>query len=200
MPKHLPRCLAALAISGAAACKSPPPAETPVVVPMATGELTIDGEWEESDWSDVAVRRVFAADGEEARPYSEIRCLHDAQNLYVGLYAGDQNVGVTDYFDLTIGALHFHADPRGTLTPAIPGARSAADLDGTFDDGRDEDEEWLVELALPLSAIGIRHGLAVPIKVSRCDLPKDGATRCGGWAAALALAPAATPMTTTTTP
>lgn len=183
--------LGALGALGAlAACKQPPPAETPVVVPAVSAPITIDGEWDEPDWDHRALRRVFAADGVEARPYSEIRFLHDDHTLYVGLYAGDQDVRTTDFFDVTIGAAHFHADPHGTLTPTIAGAKVAADLDGTFEDARDEDEEWLLELALPLDGLGLRPGLAVPIKVSRCDVPKDGLTRCGGWQAALALAPA----------
>ena len=56
--------------------------------------------------------------------------------------------------------------------------------EGTIDDAEDDDEEWVVELAIPLPRVG-RSPLAV--KASRCDVPKDGIERCGRWAGNLRL-------------
>ena len=58
------------------------------------------------------------------------------------------------------------------------------DVDETIDDARDEDEEWVVELALPLAALPPG---ATAIHAARCDTPKDGVRRCGAWEDRLAL-------------
>jgi hypothetical protein len=127
---------------------------------------------------------VFMADGAEARPYSQIRLPRDTERLYVGLYAADQDIRSSDAFELTIGGMAVAVDAKGRIAPAVPGARAAVDVDETIDDARDEDEEWVVELALPLAAIPAG---ATAIRAARCDTPKDGVRRCGAWEAPLAL-------------
>jgi hypothetical protein len=186
---HLPRSSVMLAgLLALAACKrhrdALPVALAPGEVPMVTGPITIDGELHEPDWNTLARYAVFTVDGREARPYSQIRLLRDAQTLYIGLYAADQDIRSSDAFELAIGMLALSIGPRARLTPPIAGARVAADVDETLDDPRDEDEEWVIEAAIPIAAIPPG---ATTIHARRCDTPKDGIERCGTWDGPLAL-------------
>ena len=131
---------------------------------------------------------VFTAGGAEARPYSQIRLLRDARTLYVGLYAADQDIRSTDAFELAIGPLALAIDARGRIAPPLPGARAAASVDETIDDPHDEDEEWVLEVAIPVAAVPPG---ATAIHAARCDIPKDGVRRCGSWEGPLALPPRA---------
>jgi len=171
-----------------AACKrhrdAPPVALAPGEVPMVRAPVTIDGELHEPDWNTLARYAVFTTDGREARPYSQIRLLRDAQTLYLGLYAADQDIRSSDAFELAIGTLALSIDPRGRITPPIAGAKVAADVDETLDDPRDEDEEWVIEAAIPIAAIPPG---TTTIHARRCDTPKDGIVRCGVWDGPLAL-------------
>jgi hypothetical protein len=159
-------------------------------IPRATGDIAIDGEWNEPDWSKRALRRVFVGDdGQLARPSSEVRLLHDDKDLIVGLYAADENIQpATDAFDLTIGTLSLRVDAAGRVTPALPGVRAGIDRDGTPDNPADDDEEWVIELAIPLAATAYATGDQAAIRASRCDITKDGVRRCGAWSGVLELA------------
>jgi hypothetical protein len=187
--------LAALCAPGCKRAKpAPKPASAPVVhapdaIPHTTVPIKIDGEWNEDDWPKVALRGQFRGDdGELARPSSEVRFLHDDADLIVALYAADGNIQTSDAFDLTVGPLALHVDATGKVTPPTPGVRDAADYDeGTLDHPQDDDEEWVVELAIPLAKTGLRPGAHVPVRAARCDTPKDGIRRCGSWSATLTL-------------
>ena len=64
------------------------------------------------------------------------------------------------------------------------GAVVAVDRDGTLNKLGDNDEEWVVEMAVPLSSLGIanaRPGTRVPFAVRRCDIGKAGPKACGGF-------------------
>ena len=74
-------------------------------------------------------------------------------------------------------------------TPPIAGARAAVEVEETLDDPRDEDEEWVVEAAIPLAALPDGGGA---LHARRCDTPKDGIERCGAWDGPLALSRGAT--------
>jgi hypothetical protein len=175
-----------------AACKhhrdAPPIALAPGEVPMVTAPIVVDGELHERDWNAIARFAAFTANGAEARPYSQIRLLRDSQTLYVGLYAADQDIRSTDAFELALGTLTLSIDPRGRITPPVAGARATADVDETLDDPRDEDEEWVIEAAIPIAAIPPG---TTTIHAARCDTPKDGTQRCGSWDGPLALSLAA---------
>jgi len=168
-----------------AACKSehkpaPKPAPRTNAIPAATGAITLDGELHEPDWNGRAFRAVLAGDdGQQARPYSELRLLHDAHTLYVGLYAADQDIRSTDAWELTIGGHALQIDASGKASE--PGIATGVDRDGTLDHPDDDDEEWVIEAGIPLPPAPIA------ITAKRCDTPKDGATRCGQWHASLAL-------------
>jgi hypothetical protein len=67
--------------------------------------------------------------------------------------------------------------------PVSGGARAAVDLDGTTNDPSDEDEEWVVEAAIPLASLGLaaRPGATLRLSLERCDVPKGSSRRCGVW-------------------
>ncbi|MFT3695678.1 MAG: hypothetical protein QM831_21250 [Kofleriaceae bacterium] len=168
-----------LAILLVVACsKRPDPA---VTIPKLSGELKIDGELGEPAWNNRSLRHVLTTPtGEQSRPFSEVRFLHDDANLYVGLYAADENIQSQDFFDVKIGDVAFHADPTGKITPPGIATKAAVDLDGTLDNPANDDEEWVLEIVIPLSATALANGTKA-IHVSRCDTPKDGHERCGEW-------------------
>ncbi len=177
----------------AAGSASAPPAPASAVdqIPHTSGPIRIDGDWDEPDWPQHAARFQFVgSDGQLARPSSEVRFLYDESNLYVGLYAADENITTaTDAFELTVGTVALRLDPKGTVTPARADVKVGIDADGTLDKPDDDDEEWKLEVSVPLSATGLAPGNRVPIQASRCDVTKDGVKRCGSWTGTLGLAP-----------
>jgi len=60
----------------------------------------------------------------------------------------------------------------------------AVDRDGTVNHLGDNDEEWVVEMALPLATLGIPDagpGSRVPFAVRRCEVGAGGPGACGSW-------------------
>ena len=184
-----------------------------LTVPLITGPITLDGELDEADWTRAARTGAFMdAEAQPARPFSEARFLRDSDKLYVALYAADDDIHAldrphdapvwlddafalrfgrpgkaTEYF-LDVSATGVTTDlrrgPNGALDAAWEsGAKLAVERDGTVGDASDEDEEWVVELVIPLERFGaidvLRDGLAV--QVERCDTPRGPKRekRCG---------------------
>lgn len=173
-----------------AAKHEPPAARLPDEIPQRTGPIKIDGEWDEDDWAKRALRGQFVSpNGELARPSSEVRFLHDDADLIVALYAADEDIQSTDAFDFTVGTLALHVDSTGKVTPPTPGVRAAVDMDeGTRDNANDDDEEWVVELAIPLAKAGLAPDVHELVKATRCDVPKDKIRRCASWSGQLTIA------------
>jgi hypothetical protein len=77
-------------------------------------------------------------------------------------------------------------DPRCDLKWES-GARVGADYDGTVNKVGDFDEEWAVEVAVPLASLSLGKpgpGTRVPVRVSRCEVAYDGVRACGSWGSA----------------
>lgn len=172
--------LAVLAVPWLAACQGPSKLDGVPTGAIRHSRIALDGVLDEPAWNHVAVRGVFTDAGATARPYSEIRLLRDETHLFVALYAADEDIRSADAFDVTAGALRAHLTAGGHASPAS--VRMAVDLDGTLDDARDSDEEWVVEAALPLDELG---PAPVAITAERCATTKDGAHRCGRWTGAI---------------
>ena len=171
--------------------KPPVAASGMIDVPRAPAPIPIDGEWEPA-WNDHAARVIFHVRGgdAEARPYSEMRMMRDGDALLVGLYAADEEIHGDEFFDVQLGALHTHATAGGTLVPPVAGAKIGLDVDGTPDHPGDYDEEWKLEISIPIAALGApapSGDASFPVHVLRCDTPKDGIERCGAWDGALRL-------------
>lgn len=179
-------------------------------VPHVSRPPKLDGELDEPEWTLAPGRTggFIAADGAAARPFSEARLLRDEKNLYVALFAADEDVQVAkvehdgpvwtaDSFGLVLtrsdgSSRTIDIGPLGTLTdgaasPGKPvdytwqsGAQVAIDVDGTRDDTSDRDEEWVVEMAIPLAGLGLtgQPGERLGITVKRCD-HVEGKRACG---------------------
>ena len=174
------RFISGCVLVAVAGCQGPSKLDDVHVGPVPHTRIALYGELDEPAWNQVAVRGVFDEAGAQARPYSEIRILRDETHLFVGLYAADEDIRSDDAFDVASGALHAHLTAGGVATPAS--VRMAIDRDGTLDDAHDDDEEWVVEAALPLDELG---PAPVAITAERCDTTKRGAHHCGRWTGAI---------------
>jgi hypothetical protein len=151
------------------------------------------------------------ANGAVARPYTDARLLWGDDHLYVALYAADEDLqarvdeadrplGRDDSFRLTFtrgdGTYLLEVSPKGVLADAVrrgagdwdyrwnSGAHVAHEFDGTLNDDRDADEEWVIEMAIPFESLGLRgeRGERVGFSAGRCDSPKKGPEVCASWA------------------
>ena len=62
-------------------------------------------------------------------------------------------------------------------------AHVSREIDGTLNDPRDDDEEWALEIAIPLESIGLtgEAGERVGFAIHRCDSPKHRSRTCSSW-------------------
>jgi hypothetical protein len=63
----------------------------------------------------------------------------------------------------------------------------AVDTDGTLNRVGDNDEEWVVEMALPFDALGLGSagpGTRIPLAIRRCEVGARGPGPCGSWGTA----------------
>jgi hypothetical protein len=156
------------------------------------------------------------AAGKGMVPYTQAKVRWGDESLYFMLYAGDLDLEgkVTapdapldgdDSFRLEFGSGEqvrvVAVSLRGAVYDAIcnrsagapacdaswqSGAKVAVDADGSLNHIGDNDEEWVVEMSLPLSALGIPRpgpGTRVPFAVRRCEVGFDGVHACGSWGA-----------------
>lgn len=167
-----------------------------LVVPTVDGALELDGELGDALWrGDIARTGAFLdASGAPARPYSDARVVSTRGELIIALYAADEDIRTTgplrDLFRVTVASATFEVAATGELRGAPAGTRIGHDLDGTVDDPSDDDEEWVLELAIPLAALGVRGqaGERVAFAVERCDTTRDGHRSCSGARDVLVLA------------
>ena len=146
-----------------------------LVLPQVAQPIAIDGELDEVAWRSPARTGPFTdATGAPAAPYSDARFLRDDQFLYLALYAADEDIRSTDEFVVKIGRATYHFTAAGT---PIKGVRLAVDRDGSLDAPADDDEEWVVEAAIPIAGIPAN----APIEITRCDTTKDRVQRCATW-------------------
>ncbi len=63
------------------------------------------------------------------------------------------------------------------------GAHVSREIDGTLNEPRDDDEEWALEIAIPLESIGLtgESGERVGFAIHRCDSPKNRNRTCSSW-------------------
>lgn len=63
------------------------------------------------------------------------------------------------------------------------GAHVSREIDGTVNDASDEDEEWALEIAIPLASLGLNGevGERVRFAIHRCDSPKKQERSCASW-------------------
>jgi hypothetical protein len=63
------------------------------------------------------------------------------------------------------------------------GAHVSHEMDGTPNKPDDYDEEWLIEMAIPMEALGLKgvKGERIGVAIHRCDTLKSGTRACGEW-------------------
>jgi hypothetical protein len=129
------------------------------------------------------------------------------QDIHASHEVADGPVWESDSFHLVFsdGATEhsFDLSPLGTLTDGErkvtvgatsgprpfdyrwnSGAHVSHELDGTPNMSADEDEEWVIEMAIPFEALGLngRSGERIALSMHRCDRPKGTTERaCGSW-------------------
>jgi hypothetical protein len=137
-------------------------------------------------------------------------------HLYFSLYAADEDIrsGATEHdgpvwlddsfrlvFTLADGERAIEVSPRGVVTDAKrspggawdygweSGVHVSPEVDGTVNNPKDSDEEWVIEMAIPFDALGLNgeRGETVAFSVRRCDTPKSGARVCSTWQGVLGL-------------
>jgi hypothetical protein len=148
-----------------------------------------------------------------ARPHTEARFVRAEEYLYVTLYAADEDLraGAEEHDTSVSGDDEFHLvftdektervleiNPMGVLVDGTrpagsnapldlgweSGARISVDRDGTPNHPEDHDEEWVIEMAIPLEALGLegRAGESIGLSMRRCDtLRNTTTTLCGTW-------------------
>jgi hypothetical protein len=154
------------------------------------------------DAEKAGARRVLVKpDGSEGKPYSDIRLAHDGGTLHVVLYASDHDIitsgapadgplwrGDDFHVVFTHGNVSyaFDVDPKCTMTDGKregqgawsyawqSGAKATCDTDGTVDQPGDNDEEWVVDLDIPMSSMEIGDKDVVDLSVRRCDIKERG--------------------------
>lgn len=150
--------------------------------------------------------------GMTAKPYSEARLVWGDGHLYLALYAADEDVRAAkrapddpvwqdDSFHLVfrddrggveraldLSALGVVSDARRVGAGALDyawqsGVHVSREIDGTLNDANDDDEEWALEVAMPLESLGLRgeRGERIGFAVRRCDTPHRSARVCASW-------------------
>ena len=187
-----------------------------LVVPRAKTPIVLDGHLTDPAWLEQAVRTGAFLESERtslATPYSEARFLWADGQLYVGLYASDEDIRATheardspiwqdDSFRLAFDdgarAYLFDVNPLGALADGVrapsngngaidytwnSNAHVTHELEGSVNDPSNNDEEWVIEMAIPLASLGLKgiRGERIGLWVARCDTPKAQPRSCGDW-------------------
>lgn len=148
--------------------------------------------------------------GALARPYSEVRFVWGDGYLYLCLYASDDDIEtrthepdgplwLDDSFRMvfTQGDVEYaiEVSPEAVVTDSIrrgggkwdyswnAGVHASKEWDGTLNDDRNMDEEWVIEMAVPFESIGLegKPGESIGFAVHRCDTPKRESRVCASW-------------------
>lgn len=175
--------LAAFSCSKGCAKPSTAPADSGCKTEVLTAVHTsvapkLDGEGDEKAWLVAKPTRAFSStNGGPGRPHAEVRASWDDSALYLLFYAGDEDLEEDDSMGAAlIGAngktVQFTVSPKGTVNGA-KAIQAAVDADGSMADAGDDDEEWLVEAAIPWALMGKTD--TVHVRFTRHDRPKGSA-------------------------
>ncbi|MGH7282962.1 MAG: sugar-binding protein [Polyangiaceae bacterium] len=188
-----------------------------LLVPHVQGAITLDGDLDDPGWlGPVAHSGAFSdKTGDIAKPYSAARFAWGDGELYVSLYAADQDIRAVAenpadvwkddsfhvVFDDGANERIFDVSAKAKLAtstrpsrfamkgdrPAASawesGAHASVELDGTPNKSDDNDEEWNIEMAIPLSSLGLKGnpGERLSFAAHRCDSPKNAPRSCGSY-------------------
>jgi hypothetical protein len=191
--------LLAILVLGGCTCGSAAPESAPAPVTYVAARadaMTIDGELEEPIWTahEPTARFVDAVSGELIPPYTEARAVCDDEALTFAVYAADEDLRSTDRMGAVLhagGATHvLEMDPNGALRwhapseppgDAPPGVTSGVDRDGTVDHEDIDDEEWIIEVRVPWSVLGMSGPGELRANFFRRDQPRNSPIRTLAW-------------------
>lgn len=196
MNRALALALALLGLAACARCSAPapaPPAPPPVTIeiPRTRGPIVIDGEAEEETWPNAWRSPPFEDAKGRHSPHTELRLAGDDEKLYVLVYVADEDLrttaraddprGTGDRVRLSLGPLTIVLSPGGAALTG--GVKAAMDVDGTVDDGDDDDEEWVTEVSVPWTAVGGDQARdeGVLVRAVRLDAPRGERERALAW-------------------
>ena len=116
----------------------------------------------------------------------------DAFAIEFGAGAGDK----VRTIDVSVLGTVADAECTGTVGGPLEGRRCdpswsshatvSVDSDGTLNKTGDNDEEWVVEMAVPFASLGLQSataGTRIPFAIRRCDIGKTGKHACGAFGA-----------------
>jgi hypothetical protein len=147
------------------------------VVPRARGPITIDGKCGEKSWQFAFRSPPFEDATGGINPHAELRATADDANLYLEIYVADVDIESRgDIVKLDVGPLHVDLGPKGAVAP--PGVRTAVDCDDTVDNPKDNDEEWVNEVAVPWALLGSHE---VAVRALRIDAGRGGPPHAMAW-------------------
>jgi hypothetical protein len=190
------------------------PSEVILHVPHAPASIIIDGDTDDPGWlrppGPARTGAFTLPNGVKTNPYSDARILWGDGQLYVALYASDEDI--ESHVDTPDQPLYLEDDfrvelhngdtsysievsPKAVVTDArrkgngawdygwSSGVHVSKELDGSLNNPKDRDEEWLIEMAIPFDSIGLKGegGESIGFSVSRCDVPFESARICTGW-------------------
>lgn len=186
-------------------------AAAPATPLTQTTGIALDGDFDDPGWKKGVRTGAFEDDlGAPMRPYTDARIAWGDGVLYFGIYSADQDIVTREdrpdaplwladdvHVAITVGDREYGIDasPAGTITDGVrtkggpadytwkSGAHVATEMDGTLNKAGDNDEEWLVELAVPLASLGLegKPGETFSVRMRRCDTAADGRKSCGGY-------------------
>ncbi len=177
-----------------------------LVVPRAATAIKIDGEPEDPAWTAKELLRTPAF---SERPYSDARFTVRDGNLYVLLYAADEDLHAAPVSHdgplWTADAMRVILTPRrdgreyvvevspaGTLSDYTrmgaandasweSAAKVGIDLDGVLDQPG-SDEEWVAELSIPLDSLGpLDPPSTLGLRVERTDVSNGASSGLLSW-------------------
>jgi hypothetical protein len=146
-------------------------------IPRAREAIVVDGKCGEESWQ-TAFRSPSFIDAQGRRnPSAQLRATADNDNLYIEVYVADIDIeSAGDVIKLDVGPVQVELTPKGAKAP--PGVRTAVDTDDTIDNAKDDDEEWINELAIPWSLL---KSYDVPVRVLRIDVGRNGPSHAMAW-------------------
>jgi hypothetical protein len=190
------------------------PGEVVLHVPHAPASIIIDGDTDDPGWlrppGPARTGAFVLPNGAATQPYSDARLVWGDGQLYLALYASDEDIEshvetpdsplwLEDDFRVEFRngdmAYSIEVSPKGVVTDGRrkgngewdytwnAGAHVSKEMDGSLNEPKDRDEEWMIEMAIPFESLGMKGepGESIWFSARRCDVPKESPRICTGW-------------------
>jgi hypothetical protein len=166
-------------------------------IPHLTGAITLDGDMDDPGWvrppGPARTGDFLLENGKPAVPHTHARLIWGGEYLYMAVLASDEDIESDDALHIVFfegdAQRAIDVSPRAVITGSIGGVHASSEIDGTINAPGDYDEEWTLELAIPVESLGMvgERGENIGMSLRRCDTPKDGTRICAGFRARIVL-------------